>query len=118
MVAEHGLLSPQEWIPERICEQIWDVQLPQVVEQVLGGPRIPSRDRILQGTAERIFDVLVPEMVEQLVKLPKTVSEDGIQQRTVERIAEIPVPQVAEELVEVSKVFQGQDSTAFCGADH
>ena len=83
---ENGLLSPQERIPERICEQIWDVQLPQVVEQVLVGPKIPSRDRILQGTVEQILGVPVPEMVEQLVKLPKTVSEDGIQQRTVERI--------------------------------
>ena len=105
VAAEHGLLSPHERILEKICEQIWDVQLPQVVEQVLGGPRIPSRDRILQGTAERILNVPVPEMVEQLVKLPETTSEDGIQQRTVERIADIPVPQVAEELVEVSKVF-------------
>ena len=67
---------------------------------------------------EEILGVLVPEMVEQLVKLPKTVSEDGNQQRTAEHIADIPVPQDVEELVEDSEVFpQGQDSTAFCGAD-
>ena len=95
MVAEHVLLSPQERIPERICEHIRDVQLPLV----------------------RILDVPVTEMVKQLMKLPKTVSEDGIQQRTVERIADIPVPQVAEELV-LRGVSQGQDPTAFCGADH
>ena len=80
MVAEHGEMLPQEQIPEMICEQIWNVQLPQVVEQVLAGPMIPSRDRILQGTVEQISDVLVPDMVEQLVmvkqlmKLPKTAS--------------------------------------------
>ena len=89
---------------ERICEQIADVSAPQVVEQVLGVPKISSRDRILQGTMEEIIDVLVPAMVEQSVKLPKTVSDDGTQQRTVERIADIPVPQVVEELVEVFKL--------------
>ena len=76
------------------------------------GPKIPSRDRILQGAVEQIFDVPVPEMVEQLVKLPKTVSEDGIQQRTVERIADVPVPQDVEELAETCKIFlSGQGST-------
>ena len=94
MVAEHGIQPPQERI-----------QLPQVVEQVLAGPMIPSRDRILQGTVEQISDVPVPEMVEQLVKLPKTVSEDRIQQRTVERIVDISVPQDVKDLVEVSEVF-------------
>ena len=80
-------------------------QFPQVVEQVLGGPKIPNRDRILHVTVEKILVVPVPEMVKQLMKLPKTVSEDGIQQRTVERIADIPMPQVAEELEEAIKIF-------------
>ena len=105
MVAERDvLLLPQERLPERTCEQIGIVPVPQVVEQVIGVPKTSSQDRMLQGTVEQILDVPVPEMVEQLVKLPKTVSEDGIQQQTVERIADIPVPQVVEELVEVFKL--------------
>ena len=90
----------------RICERTVDVRWPQVVEQVLGGTKTPSRDRTLQGTAEHILDVLVPDMVEQLVKLPNTVSQDRIRRQTLEHIVvDIPVLQVAEELVEVSKVF-------------
>ena len=65
----------------KICEQIVDVHVPQVVEQVF--------------EVKQILDVLVPEMVEQLVKLPNTVSQDRIQER-VERIADIPVPQIVE----------------------
>ena len=79
MVAERGVLLCQERIPEKICEQIVDVHVPQVVEQVLDVPKMSCRDRISQGTVEQILDVVVPGMVEELVKLPKTVSEDGIQ---------------------------------------
>ena len=60
MVAEH---RSSEQISERICEQIADVRVPQVVEQVLEAPKISSQDRNLQGTVEEIPDVLVPEMV-------------------------------------------------------
>ena len=104
MVAERGALLRQERIPERTCEQIGNVPIPQVVEQIIEVPKISSQDGILQDAVEQIPDVPVPEMVQQLVNLPKTVSEDGIQQRTVERIADIPVPQVVEELVEVFKL--------------
>ena len=105
MVAEHGIPPPQERIPERTCEQVVDVRVPQVVEQVLDVPKNSSQDRNLQGTLEQNPDDPVLEMVEQLMNLPKAVSEDGIQRRTAERIAGIPVPQVVEGLVEVSKVF-------------
>ena len=115
MVAEHGLPPPQEQIPERTCEQVVDVRMPQVVGQVL--EVLSSQDRDLHGTVEQILDVLVPEMVEQLVKLPKTESDDRTQQRTAECIVNIPVSQNVVELVEVSRVLPGQDSTAFCGAD-
>ena len=100
MKAEQCCSSEQ--ISERICKQIVDVHVPQVVEQV---PKISSQDRNLQGRVEQIPDVLVPEMVKQLVKSPKTESVDRIQQRTAERIVDIPVPKEVEELVEVSKVF-------------
>ena len=56
MVAEHSVWPPQEQIPEKICEQIADVHVPQVVEQIIEVPKM----------AEQILDVLVPEMVEQL----------------------------------------------------
>ena len=103
MVAE---LCSSEQIFERICEQIADVHVPQVVEQVLEAPKISSQDQNLLGTVDQIPNVLASEMVEQLVKLPKTVSENRIQERTVEHIAaDFPVLQVAEELVEVSEVF-------------
>ena len=103
MVAEQCF---SEHISERICEQIADIHVLQVVEQVLEAPKTSSQDRNLLGTVEQIPDVLGSEMVEQLVKLPKTVSENRIQERTVEHIAaDFPVPQVAEELVEISKVF-------------
>ena len=102
MVAERR--APQEQTCEKICEQIVDVHVPQVVEQVLKVPKISSRDRILQGTVEQIFDVPVTEMAEQLVKLPNIVSQDRIQERTVQRIADIPVPPVVEELVDVFKL--------------
>ena len=65
----------------RLAEQALSTgTCPQAVEQGLGGPRIPSRDRILQGTVKRILDVPVPEMVKQLAKLPNSV--------------DAPVPQV------------------------
>ena len=55
MVAERGFPPPpQEQTPEKICEKIADVHVPQVVE--------------------RIIEVPVPEMVEQLVRQPKTHS--------------------------------------------
>ena len=97
MVAEPCCSSWQ--ISERICEQIADVHVPQVVGQVLEAPKISSQDRNLQGTVEQIPDVLVPEMVEQLVKLSKTVSVNRIQERTAEGF-----------------LFR-QGSTEFCGAD-
>ena len=101
MVAEHGcprdrgVWPPQEQTPEKICEQIADVHMPQVVEQTIEVPKM----------AEQILDVPVPEMVEQLVEVPETVSRDGVQQRTVEQIVDAPVLQAVEELAEVSKVF-------------
>ena len=101
MVAEHGcprdrgVWPPQEQIPEKICEQIAEVHVPQVVEQTIEVPKM----------AEQILDVPVPEMVEQLVEVPETVSRDGVQQRTVEQIVDAPVLQAVEEWVEVSKVF-------------
>ena len=80
--------------------------------------KISSQDRDLHGTVEQIPDILVPEMVEQLVKLPETVSDDKIQQRTAEHITVTSVLQDVKEMVEVSGVFsEGQDSTAFSGAD-
>ena len=85
MVAEPGLLLPQERIPEKICEQIADVHVPQVVKQII--------------------EVPVPEMVEQLVEVPKTVLQDRIQQRTVEQIVDARVPQAVEELADVFRVF-------------
>ena len=101
MVAEHGcprdrgVWPPQEQIPEKICEQIADVHMPQVVEQTIEVPKM----------AEQILDVPVPEMVEQLVEVPETVSQDRLQQRTVEEIVDAPVPQAEEELAEAFKVF-------------
>ena len=50
----------QEEISERICKQIDDVFVSQVVEQVTGLPKTSSRDRSLQCTAEQIFDVPGP----------------------------------------------------------
>ena len=104
MVAEHGLPQPQEQIPERTCEQVVDVRMPQVVGQVLEVPKNSSQDRNLQGTVEQIPDDPVLEKAEQLVEVPEIVSRDGVQQRTVEQI-DAPVPQAVEELAEVSKVF-------------
>ena len=67
------MLPPQERILARICKQIADVYLSQVVEQVTGVPKTPSWDRILQCTVEQILDVLVSEMVKQLMEVPKTL---------------------------------------------
>ena len=92
MVAEP---RSSEQISERICEQIADVHVPQVVEQIIEVPKM----------AEQILDVLVPDMVEQLVKLPNTVSQDRIRQRTVEQIVDTSDPQVVEKLVVVFRVF-------------
>ena len=99
------MLLPRERIPERICEQVMDVHVRQVVEQGLEVPEISSQDREVHGTVEQILDVPVPEKVEQLVEVPETVSRDGVQQRTVEQIVDAPVMQAVEELAEVSKVF-------------
>ena len=99
MVAEHRCDESDA----RICERTVDVRWPQVVEQVLGETKTPSRDRTLQGTAEHILDVLVPDIVERLVKLPNTVSQDRIRQQTVEQIVDILVPQDVEELAEFFK---------------
>ena len=93
MVAEQVRHVVGERISERICEQIADVYVPQVVKRTIEVPKM----------AEQILDVPVPEMVEQ--KLPETVSDDRIQQRTVEHIAVIPVPQDVKELVVVFRVF-------------
>ena len=101
MVAEQVRHVVGEWISERICEQIEDVHVPQVVKRTIEVPKM----------AEQILDVPVPEMVEQ--KLPETVSDDRIQQRTVEHITVIPVPQDVKELVEVSEVFP-QDRSQQC----
>ena len=95
MVAEHWFrLVVGERISERICEQIADVRVPQVVEQIIEVPKM----------TEQTLDVLMLDMVEQLVKLPNTVSDDRIQQRTAEHIAVIPVPQDVKELVVVFRV--------------
>ena len=96
MVAERGVWPPQEQTPEKICELIADVHVPQFVEQIIEVPKM----------AEQILDLLVPEMVEQLVKLLKTIHQDRIQQRTVEHIAaDTPVPQDVEEPKEFLKAF-------------
>ena len=101
MVAEHGcprdrgVWPPQEQTPEKICEQIADVHMPQVVEQTIEVPKM----------AEQILDVPVPEMVEQLLEVPETVSQDRIKQRTVEQIVDFPVPQAVQELAEVCRIF-------------
>ena len=100
MVAEP---CSSEHISERICEQIADVHVPQVVEQVFEAPKISSQDRNLQGTVEQILDVLVLEMAERLVKLPKTVSVDRIQKRTAKQTVDILVPQDVEQLAEFFK---------------
>ena len=92
---DRGVWPPQEQIIEKICEQIADVHVPQVVEQIVE----------VHKMAEQILDVLVPEMVEQLVEVPKTVLLDRTQQRTVEQIVDARVPQVVEELAEVFRVF-------------
>ena len=93
MVAEHWFrLVAGERISERICEQIADVHVPQVVEQIIEVPKM----------AEQILDVLVLDRVEQLVKLP---NDDGIQQQTAGYITVIPVSQDVKELVVVFKVF-------------
>ena len=70
MVAEHGcprdrgVWPLQEQILEKICEQIADVNVPQVVEQIIE----------VHKMAEQILDVLVPEMVEQLVECRRPFS--------------------------------------------
>ena len=99
------MLLPREQISEKICKQIGDVYVSQVVKQVTEVPKTSSRDRTLQCTAEQILDVLVPEMAKQLVEVPESVSRDGVQQRTVEQIVDAPVPRAVEELAEVSRVF-------------
>ena len=97
---------PQKQTSEKICEQIVDVHVPQVVGQVLEVPKTACRDRSLECTAEQILDVPVPEMVKQLVEEPKTIHQDRIQQRTVEHIAaDTPVPQDVEEPAEFFKAF-------------
>ena len=106
MVAEHGIPAPpQERIPERTCERVVDVRVPQLGAQVFEVPKNSSQDRNLQGTVEQIPDDPVLEKTEQLVEVPKTVLQDRIQQRTVEQIVDAQVPQAVEELAEVSKVF-------------
>ena len=106
MVAERGVWPPQEQIPEKICEQIVDVHVPQVVGQVLEVPKTACRDRSLACTAEEILDVPVPEMDKQLVEPQKTIPQDRIQQRTVEHIAaDTPVPRDVEEPAEFFKAF-------------
>ena len=101
MVAEQVRHVVGERISERICEQIADVYVPQVVKLTIEVPKM----------AEQILDVPVPEMVEQ--KLPEIVSDDRIQQRTAEHIAVIPVPQDVKELVVVFRVFS-QDRIQEC----
>ena len=93
MVAEQVRNVVGERISERICEQIADVHVPQVVKRTIEVPKM----------AEQSFDIPVPEMVEQ--KLPETVSDDRIQQWTAEHIAVIPVPQDVKELMVVFRVF-------------
>ena len=93
MVAERGVWPPQEQTPEKICEQIADVHVPQVVEQIL--------------------DVLVPEMAKQLAEMPETVSPDRTQQPTVEQIVDASVPQAVEELTDV---FRFSPRTGFNSA--
>ena len=106
MVAERGVWPHQEQIPEKICEQIVDVHVPQVVGQVLEVPKTACRDRSLACTAEQILDAPVPEMVKQLVEAPKTIHQDRIQQRTVEHMAaDTPVPRDVEEPAEFFKAF-------------
>ena len=78
-----------EQISERICEQIADVHVPQVVEQIIEVPKM----------AEQILDVLVPENGRAVVE---TVED---QQRTVEQIVDASIPQAVEELTEVFRVF-------------
>ena len=103
MVAERGVWPPQEQIPEKICEQIVDIHVPQDVGQVLEVPKIPSQDRILQCTVEQIIDVPVLEKAERLAEVPKIVSQDKIQQRSVEQTSDILVPQDVEEPAEFFK---------------
>ena len=106
MVAERGVWPHHEQIPEKICEQIVDVHVPQVVGQVLEVPKTACRDRSLACTAEQTLDAPVPEMVKQLVEAPKTIHQDRIQQRTVEHMApDTPVPRDVEEPAEFFKAF-------------
>ena len=66
MVAERARFVVGERISERICEQIADVHVRQVVEQVLEVPKNSSQDRNLQGTVEQIPD---DPVLEKAVKL-------------------------------------------------
>ena len=113
MVAERGVWPHQKQIPEKICEQIVDVHVPQDVGQVFEAPKISSQDRNLQCTVEQILDVPVLEKAERLAEVPKIVSQDGIQQRTMEQTVDILVPQDVEEPAEFFKAFS-QDMVQLC----
>ena len=104
VTAERGVWPPQEQIPEKICEQIVDVHVSQVVGQVLEVPKTARRDRSLACTAEQILDVLVPKMTKQLVEVSEAVFQDRIQERTVEQIVDASVQQAVEELAEVFRL--------------
>ena len=108
---------PQERIADRICEHVVDVSVPQVVEQLIVVPKIPSQTESRSVPWNRFLAVPVPRMIEQLVEVPKFVSQDRIRQRTLEQISDTPVPQVVEELVGLHSFLPGWGSASFCGAD-
>ena len=83
-----GCLSLSKIVDEPVLqERFVPVDVPQVIEQLVGVTMSSSQDRILHSTREKFLDVPVPRMMEQFGKrclrwCLKTEYSDGLQSRS------------------------------------
>ena len=124
MAAKRGVWPPQEQIPGKICEQIVDVHVPQVLEV----PKTSSRDRISRGTVEQIPDVPVQKTVEvsqvqflgKAVDMPVGMQRQVPMAQTVRKTMEVPPLQFTDKATEETRVAYAKkdnDRRERCGHD-
>ena len=63
----------QEWVSERVVEQIVDIPIPQIVEEIVEAIRLVLQERIVQ----EIVDVPVPQIMEEILEVVRVMSQDA-----------------------------------------
>ena len=82
---------PQERVPNRTLEQIWDVAVPRIMEAAVEVVRTTPQERLQHRIPELVVDVPLPHIKQGAVSTGKVFNGD------------VPVPQITEDIVEMTQ---------------